>query len=133
MQPKIITWNVRGLNECNKRLRIISLLQMWKGDLVCLQETKLRYIDRKIVRSLWGCPYVGWTYLASLGASCGVLLMWDKRVVEASEECIGEYTVASLFKNVVDGWEWGFVGIYGPNVDRDRRRLWEELSGLFSF
>ncbi|XP_041001721.1 uncharacterized protein LOC121247439 [Juglans microcarpa x Juglans regia] len=58
--------------------------------------------------------------------------MWDKRVVEAIEECIGDYSVVTLFKNVDDGWEWAFAGSYGPNVDRDRRRLWEELAGLYS-
>ena len=86
MKPKILSWNVRGLNDRNKRLRIKSLLRMWKGDVVCFQETKLQFIDRRIVRSLWGCSKVGWAYLASLGASGGVLLMWDKRVVEAIEE-----------------------------------------------
>jgi hypothetical protein len=27
MKPKIITWNVRGLNELNKRLRIKGLIR----------------------------------------------------------------------------------------------------------
>ncbi|KAG6650604.1 hypothetical protein CIPAW_06G055400 [Carya illinoinensis] len=132
MHPKIISWNVQGLNECNKRLRIKALLRMWRGDVVCLQETKLRSIDRSIVRSLCGCSYVGWSYLASVGASGGVLLMWDKRVMEVLEECIGDFSVATMFKNVEDGWVWAFVGTYGPNVDRDRRRLWEELAGVYS-
>ncbi|KAG6649202.1 hypothetical protein CIPAW_07G196000 [Carya illinoinensis] len=26
--------------------------------------------------------------------------------------------------------EWAFVGTYGPNLDSERRRLWEELTGL---
>ncbi|XP_035545987.1 uncharacterized protein LOC118348461 [Juglans regia] len=64
--------------------------------------------------------------------SCGVLLMWDKRVVELTEECIGEFSVATLLKNVVDEWEWAFARSYGPNMDRDRRRLWEELAGLYA-
>lgn len=132
MKPKILSWNVRGLNDCNKRLRIKALLRLWKGDVVCFQETKRRFIDRKFVRGLWGCSYVGWTYLASSGASGGVLLMWDKRVIESIEECVGEFLVATLFKNVDDGWEWAFAGSYGPNVDRDRRRLWEELAGVYS-
>ncbi|KAG6637403.1 hypothetical protein CIPAW_11G176300 [Carya illinoinensis] len=120
MQPKIISWNVRGLNDRNKCLHIKSLLRLWKGDVVCFQETKLWCINRSIICSLWGCSYVGWAYLASEGASSGVLLMWDKRVVEAVEKCIGEFSVATKFKNVEDGWEWAFVGIYGPNVDRER-------------
>ncbi|KAG6642168.1 hypothetical protein CIPAW_09G124600 [Carya illinoinensis] len=76
--PKILLWNVRGINDVNKRLRIRSLLRIWKVDIVCLQETKLRSIDRNIIRSLWGCPFVGWCYLASSGASGGVLVLWDK-------------------------------------------------------
>ncbi|KAF5457277.1 hypothetical protein F2P56_021390, partial [Juglans regia] len=58
--------------------------------------------------------------------------MWDKIVVEAIEECVGEFSVSTLFKNVCDGWEWAFVGCYGPNRDCDRRRLWEELAGIHS-
>ena len=75
MKPKIVFWNVRGLNDREKRLRIKALLRLWKGDVICLQETKLGFIDRSFVRSIWGCSYMGWSYLASQGASGGVLLM----------------------------------------------------------
>jgi hypothetical protein len=54
MKPKIITWNVRGLNVVDKRLRIRGLLREWKADVVCLQETKLEVISREVIRSLWG-------------------------------------------------------------------------------
>lgn len=57
--------------------------------------------------------------------------MWDKRVVELVEECIENYAMAGSFKNIEDGWQWAFAGVYGPNVDRERRFLWEELAGLF--
>jgi hypothetical protein len=59
MKPKIVSWNVRGLNEKEKRLRIRGLLRDWKADIVCLQETKLEYISREVIRSLWGCPTCG--------------------------------------------------------------------------
>lgn len=82
MKPKIISWNVRGLNEANKRLQVKNLLREWKADIVHLQETKLRFITRKIVQSLWSCTYVDWAYFVSNGASGGILIMWDRRVVE---------------------------------------------------
>ncbi|KAG2693291.1 hypothetical protein I3760_08G089500 [Carya illinoinensis] len=53
MKLKIISWNVCGLNDINKRLRIRSMSREWKTDIVCLQETKLKMIDRRLVRSLW--------------------------------------------------------------------------------
>ena len=37
------------------------------------------------------------------------------------------------FRNVGDNFEWAFSGVYGPNVDREKRLMWEELAGLFSW
>lgn len=45
-------------------------------------------------------------YLGLRRASGGILLMWDRRVVEK---------------------------IYGPNDNNDRKRLWDELVGLISW
>jgi exonuclease III len=49
MKHKILSWNVRGLNEGNKRLRVRNLLDQWKMDIVCLQETKLQLITNGLV------------------------------------------------------------------------------------
>lgn len=32
-----------------------------------------------------------------------------------------------------DNFEWAFSGVYGPNVDRERSSMWEELLGLYSW
>ncbi|KAF5461248.1 hypothetical protein F2P56_021060 [Juglans regia] len=133
MKPKIVSWNVRGLHDPNKRLQVRNLLRQWKGDIICLQETKLEDISRQIVRSLWRGQHVGWSFLPSNGASGGVLVMFDTRVVERVEECVGDFTVACSFVNIDDGFKWAFVGVYGPNLDSKRRLLWEELAGVLSW
>lgn len=74
MKPKIISWNVRGLNERDKRLRVKNLLRDWKTYIVCLQETKLEFVSRAVVLNLWGCHHVDWCYLGSRGASGEILL-----------------------------------------------------------
>jgi hypothetical protein len=51
MIPKILSWNVRGLN-LEKRKKIKGLIGEWKSDIVCLQETKLQVVNREMVRSL---------------------------------------------------------------------------------
>ena len=93
----------------------------------------MELITRGSVRSLMGCIYVDWVYLGSLGASGGILVMWDSRVVENLEEAVGHYLVSCRFKNVGDNFEWAFSGVYGPNVDREHRLLWDELSSLHSW
>lgn len=72
-------------------------------------------------------------FLASNGASGDILSMWDSMVVEGLDEYIGRYTVACHFKNVMDGFKWGFAGVYGPNEDGTRKELWDELAGLGSW
>jgi hypothetical protein len=132
MKHKILSWNVRGLNEGIKRLRIRNLLSKWKVDIVCFQETKLELITNNLVQSLWRCPYVERCHVASHGASGGILLMWDHRVVSKIEVCLGGSVAACSFKNVDDGLVWAFARVYGPNRDNLRRLLWEELAGLMS-
>jgi len=132
MKPKILMWNIRGLNAIEKRLEIRGLLKEWKADIVCLVETKMSVISREVVRSLWGC-HVDWCYMGANGASGGVLLMWDRRVVEKVEDCVGRYTVACSLRNTDDNAVWAFGGVYGQNDDKDRRDLWVELAGLMSW
>jgi hypothetical protein len=130
MKHKILSWNVRGLNEGKKQLKIRRLLSQWKVDIVCFQETKLEMISTGLVRSLWRCPYVEWCHVDSVRASGGILLMWDSRVVVKVDVCLGNFVAACSFRNVEDGLEWAFAGVYGPNRDSHRRHLWEELVGL---
>ena len=51
MNLKILSWNVRGLNNFHKRV-VKNLLKEWQGDVVCLQETKLDSTNSTIVKSL---------------------------------------------------------------------------------
>jgi exonuclease III len=133
MKLKILSWNVRGINELDKRLRIKGLIRDWKVDLVCLMEIKMEVISREVVRSLWGCHHVDWCFMGASGASGGILIMWDRRVVEKVDDCVGRYTLAVSLRNVDDNFLWAFGGVYGPNDDGERRVLWNEMGGLMSW
>jgi hypothetical protein len=76
---------------------------------------------------------VDWCCLDSRGASCGVLILWDRRAVEKINKCVGECSVAVTFRNVEDHLTWAFAGVYDPNFDGDRRFLWDKLAGLLSW
>jgi hypothetical protein len=49
--------------------------------------------------------------------------MWDNRVVEKVDVCLGDFTLAVSFRNVVYRFVWAFAGVYGPNSDMDRMTL----------
>jgi exonuclease III len=130
MNLNILSWNVRGLNDGAKRTRICNLLHHWKVDVVCLQETKLTAVTQGLVRSLWRCKYVDWISLDSIGASGGIILMWDRRVVDRVDEAIGCFSISCRFREVASGFEWVFSGVYGPNRAVERRLMWDELAGI---
>ena len=88
------------MNEVKNRMQIRGRLREWKANIVCLQETKMELISREVVGNVWGCRHADWLYLGSKGASGGILLMWDRRVMEKMEECVGNYVVACRFKSV---------------------------------
>ena len=94
MNLKILSWNVRGLNDCQKRLIVKNLLREWKCDVICLQETELSSIDRQMVGNLWSCPFVDWVALDAVQTAGGVLLMWDRRVLERTEVLVGSFFVS---------------------------------------
>jgi exonuclease III len=49
MKPKLLSWNVRGLYEGHKHLRIKKFLKQCKADIICLQESKLELISSSVV------------------------------------------------------------------------------------
>jgi len=103
MNLKIISWNVRGLNDSRKCLIVKNLLREWKCDVICLQETKLDGMDSQMVCSLWSCPYVDWAVLDADQMAGGVLIMWDRRVLEKLEVLVGLFSMLVQWKGVEDG------------------------------
>ena len=52
MELKLLSWNVRGANDNNKRKVIKALIRDQKANLVCLQDTKIQEMSIGVVRSL---------------------------------------------------------------------------------
>ena len=98
--------------------------------MVCLQETKLAGIDLRLIRSLWGNPFVDWEVLPAVGTTGGVLLLWDKRILEKLDCVVSNFSVSCLWRGVSDGLEWVGTGLYGPTDDRVRHDLWDELRSI---
>lgn len=52
MKLRIVSWNVKGANDSDKRNAIKYLIRTQKADLIYLQETKILKMLRELVRSL---------------------------------------------------------------------------------
>ena len=72
MSLRLLSWNVRGLNNPQKREVCKNLLKKWKCDIVCFQETKLPSYNSLVVRSLWRSPFLDWVVLDAVNTAGGV-------------------------------------------------------------
>ena len=98
MSLRLLSWNVRGLNNPQKREICKNLLKEWKCDIVCFQEIKLSSLNSFVVRSLWGSPFLDCSRCSQYCR--GVLLVWDKRVFEKVDCAVGRFSVNVLFKGL---------------------------------
>ena len=74
MKIKILSWNVRGLNDGGKRKLLKSMVRSQKADLVCLIETKMQEMSLKVVKSLGVGRFLDWGAVYARGASGGILI-----------------------------------------------------------
>ena len=60
MTLKLLSWNVRGANNPNKRNIIRNFIRSQRVDLVCLQETKIQELSSVVARSLGAGRMAEW-------------------------------------------------------------------------
>jgi hypothetical protein len=53
-----------------------------KPTVLCIQESKLEVVDEFMCRSLWGSDPMAFSFKASLGASGGIITVWDPSVLD---------------------------------------------------
>jgi len=108
---RLLSWNVRGLNDSHKRDVIKSFLREWRCDLICLQETKLEVVSLSVIRSLWGNFSAGFDFLKAEGASGGIIVMWDKNIFNLVSSSQWVFSLTCFFQMVDGGFTWACSGV----------------------
>ena len=71
-----------------------------------------------------------WVVLNADQTANGVLIMWDRRVLEKSEVLVGSFSVSIQWKGVEDGFVWACSGVYGSNDNNVRGYMLDEFVGI---
>ena len=130
MRIKILCWNVRGLNDIEKRKLIKGVVRNKKPDLVCLMETKVKEMSVQMVNCVGVGRFLNWASVDARGAAKGLLLFWDNRVLEKLEVESGGYSISIRFRNRDDGFTWIFSRVYGSMIGSEKEDFWEELEAI---
>ena len=71
-----------------------------------------------VVKNLGAKRFTDWEAVDAGGASGGILIFWDNRVLELLELERGSFTISGCFRNMEDGFIWVFTSVYGPVLSR---------------
>ena len=100
--------------------------------IICLQETKFMVCDDSVCSSLWGSSSYAFSYWPSVGASGGLLTMWDSSEVEVWSSVSQEHVLIIHGRMISSNEEFYLFNVYAPCDARGKQDLWVSLSQRLS-
>ena len=104
------------------------LVREKKPFICCIQETKLSVFDSAVCKYLWGDECVDFSFQPALGASGGIVSMWDTNEVEVWSSISFNHVLAILGRFVKSGELFAVFNVYAPCDSSRQQDLWNNLS-----
>jgi exonuclease III len=111
---RIFCWNVRGLNSENRQREVRAKIEESECDIICLQETKCESFDWKLIRNFCPKRFDNFVYSPSVGASGGIIIIWNSSVFSGLLVQSVKYGVQVNFTSKHNNNSWSLVCVYGP-------------------
>jgi endonuclease/exonuclease/phosphatase family metal-dependent hydrolase len=116
----ILCWNIRGLNGDDKWPSIRNKIEESSAAVICLQETKMTSFDNTSIRSFAPKRFNHFVCVPSIGASGGLLVLWNSSVFAGTIILQESFAVVVRFTSVMTAQSWTLVNVYGPCVEPRR-------------
>ena len=110
----VLCWNICGLNYEPKQLALFNAISSSGCAVVCLQETKKSSFDNVFIKSCCLHRFDKLAYIPSLGASGGLVTIWNRVIFEGTVLIEESFAQVIQFKSTQSGQSWTLVNIYGP-------------------
>jgi len=98
-----------------------------KPVVLCLQESKLNVVDDLLIKAIWGSASLGFSFQPSMGASGGLLTVWDRNVVEVWSTTSFPHVLVIRGQVLQTGQEFVIANIYASCDTATKQVLWDHL------
>jgi exonuclease III len=116
----ILTWNVSGLNDRNKRIVVRKHILLHKPHIITLQETKLGDINIEIINELVGRAYGSELHIDAQDTTRGILVVWKSQMFTKLAQRQGRYTISVDLAMNMDDTIFRLIMVYGATNANDR-------------
>jgi exonuclease III len=126
---QVLCWNIRGLNDSNKWEAVQNKIEESGCSVFCLQETKIQNCDNAFIRKLAPRRFDRFDFIPSVGASGGILLVWNSTVFTGSIVDKQRFGITASFTSNQNGQTWKLTSVYGPCIEPARSEFITWLRG----
>lgn len=130
MDLQLISWNVCGMGNKDKRVGIHKGLMGQNPNMLVLQETKTMDMSDQMVEEVWGKSSKYWLALPLWVASSGILLIWNEDKVEVMDHKIGAFSISVHCKTKNGLEDWVYSGVYESILSREVDEFLGELDNV---
>ncbi|XP_020251189.1 uncharacterized protein LOC109828677, partial [Asparagus officinalis] len=124
---KFASWNIRGLNDPNKRFLVKDFVLRQSIDVIGIQESKLCKPNARKLRSIGGNRLTHWSILDSSESRGGIIVGWSNSFKLISSY-VGIFSVSVSLIHITSNWHFTFTNVYAPIDREDKEVCWWELN-----
>lgn len=95
--------------------------------ILCIQETKLHVFTDMICNAIWNDPNVDFSYLLSIGASGGLITLWDRKEVDVWMSFSFGHVLGIQGCFVKTGEHFTLFNVYAPCDHNRQQVLWQNI------
>jgi len=127
---KIITINIRGLGNATKWRYINELNRKEGAGMICIQETKMKNINKEKCFKLWDDNNVEWLHKEAMEGAGGILTVWHKNVFVCERNIVGKGFMVLIGRNKEKDIPIVVVNVYLACTLKDKCNMWEEIINI---
>ena len=110
----ILCWNIWGINRSDKWDAVRNKIEESSCSIICLQETKRQVFDMQYIRKFAPRRFDNFDYIPSLGASGGLLVLWNSTIFSGNMLEKRQYGITVQFQSAHTNEVWKLTTVYGP-------------------
>ncbi|KAM0822584.1 hypothetical protein ACQ4PT_071403 [Festuca glaucescens] len=129
-KPLRSVWNVRGLNDPARRLRIRAVIQSNSVSLVCVSESKLGSVTSSLVMEAFGACFSEFVFVPAAGTRGGLICAWNPDVLTVINSTVNSNWIAVDCVAVSSGENFRVISVYGPQLEPDKLQFLTDLEPM---
>ena len=126
----ILYWNIRGINGEDKWDAVRKKIEESACSIVCIQETKRENFDSRYIRKFALRRFDKYDYIPSVGASGGILVLWNSSVFSGITKEKQAFALYLQFTSTHNQETWSLINVYGPCQEPARSTFTSWLKDL---